>query len=145
LSFPEPEAGLVIRYSYLWTSENDDGLEEGTKDRPCAIVLAVKGLTSNRRVTVLPITHTEPKDLALAIEIPANVKKRLGLDDGRSWIVVTEGNEFSWPGPDLRAQPGQDLSSVAYGFLPRGLHAEMLRRFLAFAKQGLAMRVQRSE
>jgi hypothetical protein len=24
-------------------------------------------------------------------------KKLLGLDDGRSWIVIAEGNEFVWP------------------------------------------------
>jgi len=39
--FPEPEAGLVISYSYLWKEEEERGQTEGHKDRPCAIVLAV--------------------------------------------------------------------------------------------------------
>ena len=34
--------------------------------------------------------------------IVAATKRRLGLDDARSWIMVTEGNRFAWPGPDLR-------------------------------------------
>ncbi len=41
MSLPEPELGLVIRYSYLWKSEHDAGRDEGSKDRPCAIVLSV--------------------------------------------------------------------------------------------------------
>jgi len=31
--FPQPCAGLVIRYSYLWKREQEAGREEGTKDR----------------------------------------------------------------------------------------------------------------
>jgi hypothetical protein len=37
-------------------------------------------------VTVLPITHSPPADPASAIEMPAPVKRHLGLDDDRSWI-----------------------------------------------------------
>ena len=46
MSLPEPERGLVIRYSYLWKSEHDEGRDEGIKDRPCAIVLNVTDGTS---------------------------------------------------------------------------------------------------
>ena len=31
---PEPEAGLVISYSYLWKQEEELGQTEGRKDRP---------------------------------------------------------------------------------------------------------------
>jgi hypothetical protein len=41
-------------------------------------------------VTVVPITHSAPPDLADAVEIPAPLKAYLGLDDMPSWIVVTE-------------------------------------------------------
>ena len=72
-------------------------------------------------MTVLPITHTPPANPSLAVEIPLETKRRLGLDDERSWIVLTEANRFVWPGPDLRlTQPG-DFASVAYGLLPRSL------------------------
>jgi len=39
---PEPVPGLVIRYSYLWYAEHVLGREEGQKDRPCAIVAAIR-------------------------------------------------------------------------------------------------------
>jgi hypothetical protein len=46
--------------------------------------------------------------------------ERLGIDDERSWIAITEGNESVWPGPDLRPVPGRDTSTIAYGpLLPR--------------------------
>lgn len=144
MSLPEPEAGLVIRYAYLWKSEHDQGHEEGIKDRPCAIVLATTAGDSGTRVTVLPVTHTPPGNPLLAVEIPAITKRRLGLDDRRSWIVLSEGNEFTWPGPDLRPQPGQDLASIAYGFLPPNLFREVLLRFLTLARTGFATQVPRS-
>ena len=34
--------------------------------------------------------------------------------------MLTEANDFIWPGPDLRPLPGGDASTVAYGFLPPG-------------------------
>jgi hypothetical protein len=145
VSLPEPELGLVIRYSYLWQSEHLEGREEGIKDRPCAIVLNATTSDGGTRVTVLPITHSPPRNAKLAIEIPPLVKRRLGLDFERSWIVLSEGNEFAWPGPDLRPQPGQGLDSVAYGLLPPRLFTEVLNRFLTLAKTGLAARVRRTE
>jgi mRNA-degrading endonuclease toxin of MazEF toxin-antitoxin module len=80
LKFPEPVPGLIIRYSYLWRAEYLRGQEEGVKDRPCAIVLSSVEEEGVRRVVVLPITHTAPKEPGAAIEIPAMVKERLGLD-----------------------------------------------------------------
>jgi hypothetical protein len=110
--------GLVIRYSYLWEREASAGREEGVKDRPCAIVFVVqRDDDAAPLVRVLPITHTAPTDVD-AIEIPAITKKRVGLDAERSWIVVSEGNEFRWPGPDLRPAINGDLSSIVFGMLP---------------------------
>jgi hypothetical protein len=68
--------------------------------------------------TVVPITHSRPVDPAEAVEIPAVLKRRLGLDDQSSWIVVTETNDFIWPGPDLRPVPGVKPSRFDYGVLP---------------------------
>jgi hypothetical protein len=65
------------------------------------IVLAVEREADGATVgTVLPITHSAPADPASAVQIPLPVKRHLGLDDDRSWIVVDEGNEFVWPGYD---------------------------------------------
>ena len=44
MNIPEPRVGLIVRYSFLWSREAAAGLEEGSKDRPCAIVLVVKSL-----------------------------------------------------------------------------------------------------
>ncbi len=102
MALPAPERGLVIAYAYLWHSEHRQGREEGVKDRPCVIILAAEIAEGRCIVTVAPITHTEPADPVAAVEIPLATKRRLGLDDARSWIMVSEGNRFAWPGPDLR-------------------------------------------
>jgi hypothetical protein len=91
------------------------------KDRPCAVVLVAMNRQGHEVVTVLPITHTPPSDPGDAVEIPAQTKRRLGLDNERSWIVVTEANRFVWPGPDLRPARSADMESIAYGLLPEDL------------------------
>lgn len=120
MSWPAPQPGLVIRYSYLWEREAREGREEGVKDRPCAIVLVLLREGDAPIVRVLPVTHSAPADSADALEIPLPTKQRLGLDSDRSWVVLTEANDFIWPGPDLRPAVSGDLSSVAYGMLPPG-------------------------
>jgi hypothetical protein len=130
VTLPSPEPGLVIRYAYLWRSEHLVGREEGVKDRPCAIVLAMQDDADGTVVTVLPITHTPPPIQALALEIPQVTKQRLGFDSARSWIVFSEANRFVWPGPDLRALPGRDLSSVAYGMLPPNFFIVLRDRYI---------------
>lgn len=42
MAFPEPEVGLVVSYSYLWSDEAAAGHVEGRKARPSAIVMAVR-------------------------------------------------------------------------------------------------------
>jgi len=106
-------------------------MEEGSKDRPCAVVMVVQDDDGEEMVTVLPIIHTPPSDPADAIEIPSATKQRLGLDDDRSWVVISEANRFYWPGPDLRmARPG-DESSVLYGSLPGAFFEWVRLAFLA--------------
>jgi hypothetical protein len=97
------------------------------------------------RVTVLPITHTPPADSAAAMVLPVTTKTRLGLDMDRAWIVLSEGDEFLWPGPDLRPVPGTHPATVAYGFLPPRLFNTVSERVLALAGQRLSERVTRTE
>jgi hypothetical protein len=97
VSFPAPRPGLVIRYSYLWAREADAGQEEGVKDRPCAIILVLFEEDGRQRVRVLPVTHSPPSNPRDGLEIPLPTKIRLGLDSMRSWIVLTEANDFFWP------------------------------------------------
>jgi hypothetical protein len=139
VSLPQPVPGLVIRYAYLWEDEYRRGQEEGLKDRPCAVILVTADEDGDRIVTVLPVTHSPPANPALAVEIPPATKRRLGLDDERSWIVLTEANRFAWPGPDLRLAQAGDLASVAYGELP----GVVLREIKTKLAQALTARLVR--
>jgi hypothetical protein len=98
-----------------------------------------------QEIFVLPITHTPPANPADAVEIPADTKNRLGLDFDRSWIVITEANEFLWPGPDLRPILGRDDSTIAYGTLPPRFFAHVRERFLERDRGEKSTRVPRTE
>jgi hypothetical protein len=65
------------------------------------VVTARQVIGAREIVTVVPVTHLPPRDSADAVEIPAVLKTHLGLDDLPSWVIVTETNNFLWPGPDL--------------------------------------------
>jgi len=137
--------GLVIRYSYLWLADHLRGEEEGVKDRPCAVVLVTTGEGGEQVVTLLPITHSPPSTPQHAVEIPAAVKRRLGLDDARSWVVLTEANRFIWPGVDLRPAIPGNASTVAYGQLPYALYEDIRNKFIALLKARTARTVPRTE
>lgn len=121
----------MISYSYLWAREHKRGQEEGLKDRPCAIVVVSQLDDGEHVVTVLPISHAPQADPMLSVEIPTPVKRRLKLDDERSWIVLSEANRFIWPGPDLRPVTPGDAASVAYGLLPFALFEEVRMKLIA--------------
>ncbi len=134
-TIPTPEAGLVIGYSYLWRREHQAGQDEGVKDRPCVIILAVERNEDGATVvTVLAVTHSTPTGAGSAVEIPHGIKRHLGLDDRRSWIVVAEGNEFVWPGYDLRKVVRKDRYD--YGFLPPKFFTRVLKAFVALNPAG---------
>ena len=142
---PAPEAGLVIRYSYLWRGEARAGREEGRKDRPCAVVLTTMDDQGESVVYVLPVTHTEPADEMEGLEIPLAIKRRIGLDDRRSWIVLIEANRFLWPGPDLRPFSREGAGNFVYGQLPPRFFAEMKRRWLVLFEARKMKIVPRTE
>ena len=74
------------------------------------------------------MTHSEPEHVAAGIELPLKVKRQLGLDRSRSWIITTELNRFIWPGPDVRIAPGKE--SPLYDAIPELLF-EKLRASIA--------------
>jgi hypothetical protein len=126
MSIPSPQPGLVISYSFLWNAEHRKGRDEGAKDRPCVIVLSTFNAADGKTmVRVAPITHTPPVEPGMAIEIPAPVKRHLGLDDQRSWVMLDEMNTFAWPGFDLRPINRQS-DRFDYGFLPPRLFADLV-------------------
>lgn len=136
MPIPNPEPGLVISYAYLWHYEHQAGQDEGRKDRPAVIVLTAERHEDDETfVIVLPITHSAPATAGEAVEIPPAIKRHLGLDDTPSWIVVTEGNEFVWPGYDLRQRPDSDRYD--YGFLPPRFFNQVRDAFVALAGRSL--------
>ena len=145
MSLPKPVPGLVISYSYLWSDEHRQGVEEGRKNRPCAIVAARRIVEGREVVTVVPITHSPPTDPADAIEMPAPLKAHLGLDDMPSWVLVSETNDFLWPGPDLRPIPGSSPSRFHYGMLPPRFYVYLRDRILQAHARRRLRQVQRTE
>lgn len=84
---------------------------------------------------MLPVTHSLPHDPDAAIEIPPPVKRHLGLDGERSWIVLAEVNTFLWPGFDLRPIPGSDPARADYGVLPGRFFDRVRDAFVALYRQ----------
>ena len=136
--YPAPIPGLVIRYSYLWKREAEQGQVEGQKQRPCAIVVCVEQNAGERIVTVAPIAHRRPTNAAQAIELTAATRRRLGLGHRPNWIMATEVNSFCWPGPDIRPNA---KGAYAYGELPAVAFQALVRKILAAS----ASTVDRSE
>lgn len=138
MAFPAPFPGLVFRYAFLWSTEAARGREEG-KDRPCVVLLAVRRAADGTiRVRVAPVTHS-PKAPEAGLEVPAKVRRHLGLDDAASWISLLEANEFVWPGPDIRPIPGRP-GVWSYGVLPVELFEALTRRIAALKRRRVVRR-----
>jgi hypothetical protein len=143
----EPRIGAVVSYSYLWAGEAEDGRREGVKNRPAAIVMARGDLGPTLVAYVLPLTHSPPgpDDSGRKLEIPATIKRHLGLDKQPSWIVLDELNVFAWPGFDLRPVPNSDPSTCEYGMLPNGFFERVKAQMLALATSDRLRIVKRGE
>ena len=133
MPLPSPEPGLVISYEYLWRHEHDAGLEEGRKNRPYVMTLAIEKSDGETIVTLAPITHSPPKNQAVAVETSVKVKENLKLDSMSSWLILSEANTFIWPGYDLRLIPG-GKQNYTYGYLPPKLFELIKTKLLALAK-----------
>ncbi len=121
MSLPDPVPGLVIRYSFLWSHEAARGEREGSKARPCAIIVSAMQEDSGKiRVTVAPITHAPPSEQSLCLPVPSGVARSLDLDSDPQWFRFDEINHFEWPGFDLRPLPDRP-GEVTYGLLPKPL------------------------
>lgn len=128
-SWKKPEPADVLSYAYLWADEAETGQEEGLKDRPAVVVVArtVKG--DRIELLVAPVTHLEPGP-GEGVELPPPVKRHLGLDRERSWIIATELNRFTWPGPDIRVVSGED--TPYYGEIPAKLFDQLRAAILNY-------------
>lgn len=142
MALPLPQPGQVIRYAYLWWNEARIGREDGVKDRPCGVILTRITKSGQTIAYVLPITHTPPLKEEDGIEIPQATKRRLGLDTERSWIVTTEFNRFTWPGPDIKPNASGDY---VYGYLPETLMRLVSDQVKKHARDKLLKPVTRTE
>ena len=141
MAIPDPEPGLVVHFNYLWSREYDRGRGEARYPRPCAVILSYRrGVDGSLIVMLAPIAHSEPGAGDRAVEIPQAVKRHLGLDELRSWVMVDEVNETAWPGFDL--QPTND-GRYAYGFIPRPLFQRIKDAMLQGLKDRRLKRVSR--
>ena len=112
-----PKRGDIFTYCYLFTHEADKGIVEGRKDRPI-MVIAVDG----DDYLVAAIT-TKGERNPNAIAIPSEVAAITKLDPG-SAIVVSELNNFTWPGYDIR--PLAKQTSYVTGTMPPRFFAHIL-------------------
>ena len=138
-----PQPGDVLSYAYLWSHEADAGQEEGLKNRPVAVVVAAENVDGNVQILVAPITHSEPRRSQTGIEIPNVVKRDLGLDTERSWIILNEMNRFIWPGPDIRIVAGG--MDPYLGALPDWLFRQLREAIVALGIKNQLRLTKRTE
>lgn len=141
MPLPRPEPGLVVRYDYLWLRETATARTSG-KERPACLVATLDDDTEPELVLILPITHSQPKGGTVGVEIPQTVAQRLGLDEVRSWIVVSEANVDFWPNAGLASIPGKH-GAFAYGFLPPVLFGKVREKFIKLLVERRAGLVRR--
>lgn len=106
------------------------------------VVARIEG-AAGTLILVAPVSHTPPQNSTDAVEIPANVKKQLGLDRERSWIFVNELNRFIWPGPDIRPVSGSD--GPFYDALPDWLFEKVRQALLKRSSAGRLKITKRTE
>jgi hypothetical protein len=141
VALPDPKAGLVVRYDYLWSREAAAGRSQG-KDQPTCVVAASDSLTRPRYVVLLPITHSPPDADTIGIEIPIKVKQAIGLDDVPSWVVVSEHSIDEWPNAGLSRVPSKP-GVFPYGFIPPSLFAQIKTKFFELARNEKSGAVRR--
>jgi hypothetical protein len=89
----------VIAYAYLWRHEHQAGNDEGLKDRPSVIVLAVEREADGAMiVTVLPITHSAPTSPGAAVEIPPRSSDAWGSTISGPGSSLPRAMNFCGPG-----------------------------------------------
>jgi hypothetical protein len=79
------------------------------------------------------------------VELPSVTKRRLGLDDARSWVILIEANAFTWPGPDLRPAMAGKPETAAYGMLPYALFETIRLKLIAAVRAHQSRIVPRTE
>ena len=59
--------------------------------------------------------------------------------------MLSEANDFFWPGPDLRVLPGQGPETSIYGTLPPSLFKSLQQRLAERYRAGRVSLIARTE
>lgn len=136
----KPIEGSVIHYSFLWSDEYEAGITEGKKDRPSIVILT----SENGKVLLAPITHRRSVEMT-GLEIPMKLKRQLGLDEEKSWVVASDLNRFTWPGFDIRKIPGKSGDTCIYGNVPPEFLSQIRSLLASLLRKNLVVTVDRDE
>lgn len=136
----KPVEGTVVRYSFLWSHEHRAGLREGSKDRACVVVMS----SDDGRFLLAPIT-SRPPEKSTGIDLPLEVKRHLGLDERKSWVIGSDLNRFTWPGCDIRMVPGRNPPTYSYGHLPSGYLLQIRSTLAGLARKRLVVTIERDD
>ncbi len=129
-----PPVGHVVAYEYLWSSKARKR-QDGEKVYPTALILSTRDELGSTVAYALGISHMPPREGRRALEVPAKLRRHIGLDAEPQWIYTDEVNVFVWPGPDLR--PAQWISqrpivedTCVLGALPQDWFDQVKNHFL---------------
>ena len=112
--------GDIIVYPYRWVAERDEGRSpEGSKDRPCCLVLLIQDAAGRPTIFLAPISSKPPRADQIALEIPETERRRAGLEKySEAWIYLDELNadllNESW-----YLEPQKPMGSFARSFLAK--------------------------
>ena len=144
-SWTIPRPTDVLSYVYLWHGEAEDGHEEGSKDRPVVVVVAIEKREHGTQLLVVPVTTRPPRQGDASVEMPVRVRQHLGLGEERCWIVTDEYNLFTWPGPDIRPIRSGGEIRPCYGSIPAKLFEQVRSKIEEAAKAGRLGETERTD
>jgi len=112
--YDEYQSGTLVEYQFLWRHEANAGQEEGTKRRPCAIILRSPNPFSDR-LFLIPITTKEPRASTPSLEIPELEARRMGLTEPlRRWVILDQVNVDEIPSYVL--EPDAKIGDIGKSF-----------------------------
>jgi hypothetical protein len=78
----------------------------------------------------------------VAIAMPSQTRKLTGLDEEKSWLVVSEVNRVAWSDPGITPVTSEQW---LYGHLPRGLAKQARDKIVSLSRQKLFHSVNRDK
>ncbi len=109
------------------------------------MVVAIEKREHGTQILVVPVTTRPPRQGDTAIEMPPRVKEHLGLGEERCWIITSEYNLFTWPGPDIRPIRSGGPIEPRYGSIPGKLFEQLRAKIEAAARAGQLKETKRTE